>query len=101
MVESAAQREEQPWDLSMCNDFGNNVPYSAYLEAFKKIRFPVVFPTVAPNLEPRLDSRAGPVAEPSRCRTVAAAVADRVPAGAAQEPRKLRLLRCCGSTGYP
>ena len=37
----------------MCNDFGNNVPYSAYLEAFSQIRAPVVFPTAAPNLEPR------------------------------------------------
>ena len=39
----------------MCNDFGNNVPYSAYLEAFSQIRAPVVFPTAAPNLEPRDD----------------------------------------------
>ena len=34
----------------MCNDFGNNVPYSAYLEAFSDIRLPVVFPMAAPNL---------------------------------------------------
>jgi putative SOS response-associated peptidase YedK len=39
----------------MCNDFGNNIPYSAYLEAFREIRLPVVFPTAAPNLEPRDD----------------------------------------------
>ena len=39
----------------MCNDFGNNVPYSAYLEAFRQLRAPIVFPTVAPNLEPRED----------------------------------------------
>ena len=39
----------------MCNDFGNNVPYSAYLEAFSNIRLPVVFPIAAPNLEPRDD----------------------------------------------
>ena len=39
----------------MCNDFGNNVPYSAYLEAFSQIRVPVVFPIAAPNLEPRDD----------------------------------------------
>jgi putative SOS response-associated peptidase YedK len=39
----------------VCNDFGNNVPYSAYLEAFSQIRAPVVFPTAAPNLEPRDD----------------------------------------------
>jgi hypothetical protein len=25
----------------VCNDFGNNVPYSAYLEAFSQIRAPV------------------------------------------------------------
>jgi putative SOS response-associated peptidase YedK len=37
----------------VCNDFGNNVPYSTYLEAF--IRAPVVFPTAAPNVEPRDD----------------------------------------------
>jgi hypothetical protein len=28
----------------VCNDFGNNVPYSAYLEAFSQIRAPMVFP---------------------------------------------------------
>jgi putative SOS response-associated peptidase YedK len=39
----------------VCNDFGNNVPYSAYLETFSQIRAPVVFPTAAPNLEPRDD----------------------------------------------
>jgi hypothetical protein len=39
----------------MCNDFGNNVPYSAYLEAFGEIRLPVVFPTTPPNLGPRDD----------------------------------------------
>jgi putative SOS response-associated peptidase YedK len=39
----------------MCNDFGNRVPYSAYLEAFSQIKAPVVFPTAAPNLEPRED----------------------------------------------
>ena len=39
----------------MCNDFGNKVPYSAYLEAFSQIRAPVVFPKAAPNLEPRDD----------------------------------------------
>jgi putative SOS response-associated peptidase YedK len=37
------------------NDFGNSIPYSAYLEAFRRIRAPVVFPTAAPNLEPRDD----------------------------------------------
>jgi hypothetical protein len=33
----------------VCNDFENNVPYSAYLEAFSQIRAPVVFPKAAPN----------------------------------------------------
>jgi putative SOS response-associated peptidase YedK len=42
-------------DLTMCNDFGNNVPYDAYLRAFSQIRVPVVFPKAAPNLEPRND----------------------------------------------
>jgi hypothetical protein len=36
----------------VCNDFGNNVPYSAYLEAFSQIRAPVVYPVAAPNPEP-------------------------------------------------
>ena len=41
--------------LIVCNDFGNNEPHSAYLEAFSQIRAPVVFPTAAPNLESRDD----------------------------------------------
>src|SRR5499427_1959457 len=40
---------------TVCNDFGNNIPYSAYLEAFSRIGAPVVLPTAAPNLEPRDD----------------------------------------------
>jgi putative SOS response-associated peptidase YedK len=40
---------------AVCNDFGNNVPYSDYLAAFSQIGAPVVFPTAAPNLEPRDD----------------------------------------------
>jgi putative SOS response-associated peptidase YedK len=39
----------------MCNDYGNDVPYSAYLEAFSETRLPVRFPAAAPNLEPRED----------------------------------------------
>jgi putative SOS response-associated peptidase YedK len=35
----------------MCNDFSNNIPYSAYLEAFSQVRFP----RAAPKLEPRDD----------------------------------------------
>ena len=39
----------------MCNDFGNRIPYDAYLQAFSQIRIPVRFPAAAPNLEPRDD----------------------------------------------
>jgi putative SOS response-associated peptidase YedK len=39
----------------MCNDYGNNIPYSAYLEAFSETRIPVRFPAAAPNLEARAD----------------------------------------------
>lgn len=39
----------------MCNDYGNHIPYSAYLEAFSELRIPVRFPVAAPNLEPRAD----------------------------------------------
>ena len=39
----------------MCNDYGNRVPYSDYVRAFREIRLPVVLPAAAPNLEPRDD----------------------------------------------
>lgn len=39
----------------MCNDYGNRVPYSDYLPAFREIRIPVRWPADAPNLEPRDD----------------------------------------------
>ena len=39
----------------MCNDFGNNIPYSDYLAAFSQSRIPVKWPNAAPNLEPRDD----------------------------------------------
>ena len=39
----------------MCNDFGNNIPYSDYLAAFSHTRIPVKWPNAAPNLEPRDD----------------------------------------------
>jgi putative SOS response-associated peptidase YedK len=39
----------------MCNDFGNNIPYSGYLAAFSQTRIPVQWPSAAPNLEPRED----------------------------------------------
>ena len=39
----------------MCNDYGNHVPYSEYVEEFSHIRLPVILPRAAPNLEPRDD----------------------------------------------
>jgi len=37
----------------VCNDFGNNIPYSDYLAAFSQARIPVRWQNAAPNLEPR------------------------------------------------
>jgi putative SOS response-associated peptidase YedK len=39
----------------MCNDYGNRVAYSAYVEAFSQIKLPLRLPIAAPNLEPRDD----------------------------------------------
>jgi putative SOS response-associated peptidase YedK len=39
----------------MCNDYGNDIPYTAYLEAFSETRIPVRFPVAPPNLQPRED----------------------------------------------
>jgi hypothetical protein len=39
----------------VCNDFGDNIPYSDYLAAFSETRIPVRWPKAAPNLEPRED----------------------------------------------
>ena len=39
----------------MCNDFGNRVPYSAYVEVFSQTRLPLIVPKAVPNLEPRDD----------------------------------------------
>ena len=39
----------------MCNDYGNNVPYTEYVRAFSQLRVPVRWPKAAPNLEPRDD----------------------------------------------
>jgi putative SOS response-associated peptidase YedK len=39
----------------VCNDYGNRVPYSVYVEVFGRLRLPVVLPISAPNLEPRDD----------------------------------------------
>ena len=39
----------------MCNDYGNRIPYSAYVEVLRLMDLPVVSPRGAPNLEPRDD----------------------------------------------
>ena len=39
----------------MCNDYGNRVPYSAYVEAFSDLKIPIFAPGGPPNLEPRDD----------------------------------------------
>lgn len=39
----------------MCNDYGNRIAYSAYVEEFSHLRLPLVLPSAAPNLEPRDD----------------------------------------------
>lgn len=52
MLGLAVQLEASAW---MCNDYGNHIPYDAYLEAFSQARIPVRFPVAPPNLEPRED----------------------------------------------
>lgn len=39
----------------MCNDYGNRVAYSDYVEAFSEIKLPLRLPVAPPNLEPRDD----------------------------------------------
>src|SRR6185503_717977 len=39
----------------MCNDYGNRVPYTAYLEAFSHLKIRLFAHGGAPNLEPRDD----------------------------------------------
>jgi putative SOS response-associated peptidase YedK len=39
----------------VCNDYGNRIAYSVYIEEFSRIRLPLILPTAAPNLEPRDD----------------------------------------------
>ena len=39
----------------MCNDYGNRVAYSTYVEEFSHLRLPLILPTAPPNLEPRDD----------------------------------------------
>jgi putative SOS response-associated peptidase YedK len=38
----------------MCNDYGNRVPYSAYLEAFSQLKIRLFAPGGPPNLEPAM-----------------------------------------------
>ena len=40
---------------AMCNDYGNRIPYSAYLEAFSQLKIKLFTPGGPPNLEPRDD----------------------------------------------
>jgi hypothetical protein len=44
-------------EFGMCNDFGNHIPYGAYLAAFSQTRIPVKWPNAAPNLEPLIHPR--------------------------------------------
>lgn len=39
----------------MCNDYGNQVAYSEYVEVFSEIKLPLRLPMAPPNLEPRDD----------------------------------------------
>jgi putative SOS response-associated peptidase YedK len=41
----------------MCNDYGNDVPYSAYVEAFSHLKIRLFAAGGPPNLEPRDDIR--------------------------------------------
>src|SRR4051812_20684368 len=43
------------WQTRMCNDYGNRVPYSTYLEAFSHLKVRLFAPGGPPNLEPRDD----------------------------------------------
>src|SRR6476469_10203951 len=37
----------------MCNDYGNRISYSQYVEGFSQLKLPVRFDPPRPNLEPR------------------------------------------------
>jgi putative SOS response-associated peptidase YedK len=39
----------------MCNDYGNHIPYRAYVEAFSQLKIPFLTAGDTPNLEPRDD----------------------------------------------
>ena len=41
----------------MCNDYGNRIPYSEYVDEFSQIKLPLIVPKAIPNLEPREDIR--------------------------------------------
>ena len=41
----------------MCNDYGNHIPYSRYIEAFSQLKLPVVVEGNGPDLTPRDDIR--------------------------------------------
>jgi putative SOS response-associated peptidase YedK len=43
----------------MCNDYGNRIPYSEYVDEFSQIKLPLIIPSgrSIPNLEPRDDIR--------------------------------------------
>jgi putative SOS response-associated peptidase YedK len=41
--------------LTVCNDYGNRIAYSVYVEEFSRIRLPLMLPEAPPNLEPRDD----------------------------------------------
>ena len=43
----------------MCNDYGNRIPYSEYVDEFSQIKLPLIIPRDRgiPNLEPRDDIR--------------------------------------------
>ena len=41
----------------MCNDYGNHVPYSRYVEEFSQLKLPVFVEGNGPDLTPRSDIR--------------------------------------------
>ena len=53
----------------MCNDYGNRIPYHAYVEEFSQIRLPLAVSGPVPNLEPRDEiwpTEIAPVIRPDR-----------------------------------
>ena len=41
----------------MCNDYGQHIPYSRYVEAFSQLKLPVFVEGNGPDLTPRDDIR--------------------------------------------